>query len=64
MIVVNIPKFFLSHWLNIALTAKAQGYAVHIATVSGAEVAEIEAAGLIHHSIPLSRSGKNLLIMI
>jgi len=61
LIVVNIPKFFLSHWLNIALTAKAKGYEVHIATVSGVEVEEIQAAGLIHHPIPLSRSGKNLL---
>jgi len=61
LIVVNIPKFFLSHWLNIALMAKARGYQVHIATVMGDEVAQIEAAGLIHHSIPLSRSGKNLM---
>jgi glycosyltransferase involved in cell wall biosynthesis len=61
LIVVNIPKFFLSHWLNIALTAKSLGYQVHIATCAGVEVAEIEAAGLIHHHIPLSRSGKNPL---
>lgn len=60
LIVVNIPKFFLSHWLNIALCAKAQGYQVHVATMAGAEVAEIQAAGLIHHQIPLNRSGKNL----
>ncbi|WNO61674.1 glycosyltransferase family 4 protein [Rheinheimera sp. MMS21-TC3] len=58
--VVNIAKFFLSHWLPEANEAKAQGYDVHVATMAGAEVAQITAAGLTHHVIPLSRSGKNI----
>ena len=60
LIVVNIPKFFLSHWLGIAATAKAAGYQVHVATMAGPEVAKIHAAGLIHHEIPMSRSGTNV----
>ncbi len=60
LIVVNIPKFFLSHWLNIALTAKLNGYDVHVATMDGLEVNEIKDAGLKHHVIPLNRSGQNL----
>jgi glycosyltransferase involved in cell wall biosynthesis len=60
LIVVNIPKFFLSHWLGIAATAQAAGYQVHIATMAGPEVAKIRAAGLIHHEIPMSRSGTNV----
>lgn len=59
--VVNIAKFFLSHWLPEALEAKAQGYEVHVATMAGPEVTQIVAAGLTHHVIPLSRSGKNVI---
>lgn len=58
--VVNIAKFFLSHWLPEALEAKARGYSVHVATMPGDEVQQIEAQGLRHHVIPLSRSGKNI----
>jgi glycosyltransferase involved in cell wall biosynthesis len=61
LIVVNIPKFFLSHWLNIALTAKLNGYDVHVATMEGPETALIKKAGLTHHVIPLNRSGQNIL---
>ncbi|QQZ37597.1 glycosyltransferase family 4 protein [Pseudomonas sp. SK2] len=61
LIVVNEPSFFLSHRLPIAEEARMQGYQVHIATQSGAAVAEIEALGFRHHMLPLSRSGKNPL---
>ncbi len=60
LIVVNIPKFFVSHWLGIALAAKTAGYQVHIATMAGPEVAQIRDAGLVHHEIPMSRSGTNI----
>lgn len=59
LIVVNIPKFFVSHWLEVARAAVTAGYQVHVATMAGAEVADIRAAGLIHHEIKLSRSGTN-----
>lgn len=58
--VVNIAKFFLSHWLPEANEARKRGYDVHVATMAGPEVLQIEAAGLTHHVMPLSRSGKNI----
>lgn len=58
--VVNIAKFFLSHWLPEALEAKQRGYDVHVVTMAGPEVEQIIDAGLTHHTIPLSRSGKNV----
>lgn len=61
LIIVNNPAFFLSHRLPIALAAKAQGYEVHVATMAGPAVKEIQAQGLQHHVIPLTRSGKNPL---
>lgn len=57
--VVNNPAFFLSHRLPIALAAKEAGYDVHVATMAGAAAAQIESHGFLHHSIPMSRSGKN-----
>lgn len=57
--VVNNPAFFLSHRLPIALAARGAGYDVHVATMAGAAAADIEALGLRHHPIPMSRSGKN-----
>ncbi len=61
LITVNSAASLLSHRLPLALAAKAQGYEVHIATSSGLGVDAILAAGLIHHAIPLSRSGMNLV---
>ncbi|WP_205620324.1 glycosyltransferase family 4 protein [Arsukibacterium perlucidum] len=58
--VVNIAKFFLSHWLPEAEEARRKGYDVHVATMAGPEVPQIIQAGLTHHVIPLSRSGKNI----
>src|SRR5690606_7758323 len=57
--VVNNPAFFLSHRLPIALAAKEAGYDVHVANMAGEVASEIEAQGIRHHSIPMSRSGKN-----
>lgn len=61
LFVVNSPDFFLSHRLPIALAAKKDGYDVHVATGAGESVLEILANGLLHHELPLSRSGRNLL---
>ncbi|MBV2127800.1 glycosyltransferase family 4 protein [Arsukibacterium indicum] len=58
--VVNIAKFFLSHWLPEAKEAQRRGYDVHVATMAGPEIPHITATGLSHHVIPLSRSGKNV----
>lgn len=57
LIVVNIPEFLLSHRLSVAVAALNAGYEVHVATAPGYAVTEIEAAGLAHHPLSLSRSG-------
>jgi glycosyltransferase involved in cell wall biosynthesis len=59
LFVVNNPAFFLSHRLPLALRAKEEGYDVHVATMDGASVSRIVELGLVHHVIPMSRSGKN-----
>ena len=57
--VVNIPRFFLSHRLPLALAARAGGYDVHVAAADGTdeERAAIAAAGLAFHPLPLSQHG-------
>jgi len=62
MFVVNPAVFFLSHRLPIALQAKKCGYEVHIATPFGSEVQTIKDHGFVHHAIPFTRKGQNLII--
>gem|GEM_PF-4399193 len=57
LFVVNSPAFFLSHRLSVALAARRSGYEVHVATAPGEAVTEIIGQGLMHHAIPISRSG-------
>lgn len=59
LIVVNNPAFFLSHRLNIAQEAKAQGYHVTISTMDGPAVKTIKAHGFEHVVFPMRRSGMN-----
>ncbi|WP_373046589.1 glycosyltransferase family 4 protein [Vulgatibacter sp.] len=61
LFVVNDLDFFLSHRLPVALAAKAARYRVHVATPSSDRATEVEALGLRHHSIPLTRKGTNPL---
>lgn len=61
LFVVNNPDFFLSHRVALARAAQAAGYTVHVATMPGASVAAIEALGMRHHSLPMTRSGSNPL---
>lgn len=61
LFVVNNPAFFLSHRLPLALAAQRAGYDVHVATMAGDSVSQIEAHGLTHHVIPMTRSGKQPL---
>lgn len=61
--VVNIPRFFVSHRLPLALAARDAGYDVHIAT-SDADVEHIQQiidTGLPFHPLPLSQHGTNPL---
>ncbi len=56
LLVVNVPWFFISHRLPVALAAKLRGYDVHIATSSGPEVEQIREKGFVVHEISFSRS--------
>lgn len=59
MFVVNNPDFFVSHRLPLALAAREAGYEVHVATMDGPGVRTIVSHGLLHHVVPMTRSGKN-----
>lgn len=62
--VVNIPRFFYTHRLSLALAAQAAGYEVHVAT-SDADADSIERicqAGLPFHPLPLAQHGTNPLM--
>ncbi|MCY4147238.1 MAG: glycosyltransferase family 4 protein [Chloroflexi bacterium] len=63
LFVVNIPRFFVSHRLGLALAAQAAGFRVSVAA-SGADTASItriQAAGLPFHPLPFSQHGTNPL---
>lgn len=59
LFVVNNPAFFMSHRVPVALAAQKAGYDVHVATMDGPAVADIQALGMTHHAIPMTRSGKH-----
>lgn len=61
LFVVNNPAFFMSHRVPVALAAQRAGYDVHVATMDGPAVADIEALGMTRHAIPMTRSGKHPL---
>jgi glycosyltransferase involved in cell wall biosynthesis len=60
LFVVNVDWFFLSHRLPIALEAKRQGYAVHIATGLTDKLDELQDNGLIVHPLALRRGDAGL----
>lgn len=62
LFVVNIPEFFLSHRLPLAINARDAGFKVHVATGPGPTADRIAELGFIHHELPLSRSGRNPLL--
>jgi len=61
LFVVNIPRFFLSHRLPLALAARDEGYDVHVATSEddAENIARIRETGLQVHPIPLVQHGRN-----
>ena len=61
--VVNIPRFFYTHRLPLALAARDAGYDVHIATSDAdrEHVALIQQSGLPYHPLPLAQHGLNPL---
>lgn len=58
---VNIPRFFVSHRLPLALSARDAGYDVHITTsdVDPENIEMIIQAGLPFHPLPLAQHGTN-----
>ena len=60
LFVVNAPEFFISHRLPLALAAREAGLDVHVATGPG-DTGPITNLEFVHHTFPLSRSGKNPL---
>jgi len=56
LFVVNVPWFFLSHRLPIAIAAKESGYEVHLATSAGRELEKIREKGIFVHEIHFTRS--------
>lgn len=61
LFIVNVDWFFISHRLPIALAAIEQGYEVHLACGITDRKNELEALGIIVHSLSISRSGTSLL---
>ena len=59
LFVVNIPRFFVSHRLPLALAARDAGYDVHIATahIDGPDLATIREHDLPLHTITLEQHG-------
>ena len=59
LFVVNIPRFFVSHRLPLALAARDAGYDVHVATaaVDAPNLATIREHGLPLHPIALDQHG-------
>lgn len=60
-IVVNVDWFFLSHRLPVALAAKKEGWDVVVVTADTGKIKDIEVKGLRVISLPMSRSGMNIL---
>lgn len=60
---VNIPRFFVTHRLPLALAAQQAGYDVHVATSMYDEpnVERIRAAGLPFYPLPLRQHGTSPL---
>lgn len=60
---VNIPRFFVSHRLPLALAARDAGYDVHVTTsdADAENVAKIIDSDLPYHPLPLAQHGTNPL---
>lgn len=56
---VNIPRFFVTHRLPLALAARDAGYDVHIATSNDTDeyAVQIHATGIPYHPLPLRQHG-------
>lgn len=55
--VVNDTPYFVLHWLERAVAARAHGYDVHVAGSGGEGVEHVTGVGLPHHAVPFVRGG-------
>jgi glycosyltransferase involved in cell wall biosynthesis len=55
LLVVNAAWFFVSHRLPVAVAARDAGFDVHVAASPDESVAQVEAAGLPFHPVPMRR---------
>ncbi|WP_439125586.1 MAG: glycosyltransferase family 4 protein [Pseudomonas rhizophila] len=59
LIVVNDPRYFLSHRLPIAKAAQGKGFEVHVASIASPVSGKVTEEGFIYHTIKLERGGIN-----
>lgn len=59
--VVNCSSFFRSHFLHLAISIKERGHDVYIAAGNEDQRFYFESLGFYFISLPLSRSGKNVI---
>lgn len=60
LFIVNVPEFFISHRLSLALLAKKRGYEVHVATSYNESFEKIKSYGFKCHKIHLKRGSLNV----
>ena len=61
LFIVNIPEFFISHRLSLALLAQLKGYEVHVATTYSQNFKKINGYGFKCHKIYLKRGSLNFI---
>lgn len=59
LIVVNDPKYFLSHRLPIAQAARNDGYDVHVASIRSPDAERVVELGFGYHHVMLERGSVN-----
>ena len=60
LFIVNIPDFFISHRLSLALLAKKKGFQVHVASIDNENFHKLITHGFICHKIHMNRGSLNL----
>ena len=60
LFIVQIPEFFISHRLSLALLAQQKGYEIHVATTYSENFQKIKSYGFVCHKIYLKRGSINI----
>jgi len=61
LFIVNLDSFFLSHRIDIAISAQKNGYEVHLATVFTKHKKKLKKYGFKLYPINISRAGQGIL---